>query len=647
MIRAFQWDLARQAERLDWLLLQLPRYADWGYTELYVHLEDALEFPSLPGVARRDAYSRSAFGRLVSAAGRSGIGVVPIVNLLGHTQYLIKVPELRDLNELRAPDGSPLPKGQVCPVHPRMLEVAEKLVSDVAPFCTAGRLHVGLDESFSLGRHPLSRAEIGDIGLDAHFGRYVQRLHSVVSGRGLRLGIWADMLALLPGAVAHLPRGISAYDWYYYPFERLPRMEPRNFAAYDLAPALGARGIEYWGCPMNGSFRHEPMPVFGERLANIRDWWRRCQETTAAGMLVTSWESNRLAADLTAVVDAAAACLWLEPGTEGDHAMLAKGFGRVFGGRGDLAARTALASDSRAFAGYARWEVNDHWDACALRGGTAQVASELSFYAGACRRPGLPPPLGESLGFRRYLAERDLFVRSAAARILGLRRRMGRKGTADPSVARGLVELARSAEEFGEAIGRGRRAAGKMWGFSRDRRERGPNGRMAAQDKARLLSLQRWVRAARADPRRLGTPSPVCGAWQLRFDVIVERPALQRVALEREAPGGAWETLRQRTTIEFRARAARPRAKIRREFSVPVDGPALRYRVAARGLGTVTIANVELTDGLRSLRPLGWNAARRAKLGVPAPARGFPEIDWERNTGAVVLGFAKAKRRPR
>ena len=49
MIRSFQWDLARQTERHDWLLAQLPRYADWGYHELHLHLEDAVEFPSLPG----------------------------------------------------------------------------------------------------------------------------------------------------------------------------------------------------------------------------------------------------------------------------------------------------------------------------------------------------------------------------------------------------------------------------------------------------------------------------------------------------------------------------------------------------------------------------------------------------------------------
>src|SRR6266705_651119 len=105
MVHAFQWDLARQVERLDWLLAQLPRYAEWGYRELYLHLEDAVEYPSLPGIARRDAYSYRQFSQLVDAATRAGIKVVPIVNLLGHTQYLIKAPDLRDLNELRAPDG--------------------------------------------------------------------------------------------------------------------------------------------------------------------------------------------------------------------------------------------------------------------------------------------------------------------------------------------------------------------------------------------------------------------------------------------------------------------------------------------------------------------------------------------------------------
>jgi len=643
MIAAFQWDLARQAERLDWLLAQLPRYADWGYRELYVHLEDALEYPSLPGVARGDAYSQRQFARLVDGASRVGIGVVPIVNLLGHTQYLIKVPGLRDLNELRAPDGSPLERGQVCPLHPRMLEVADLLLGDVAPFCTAGKVHVGLDESFSLGRHPLSAAEIAEIGIEAHFGRYVQRLDGVARARGLRLGMWADMLALLPGAVAYLPPGITAYDWYYYPFGRRPRIELRNFREYDLAPALRARGVGYWGCPMNGAFRHEPLPVFGERLANLRDWWRRCGSVGADGFLVTSWEPDRLAVAMTSVVDAAAASLWLDPGIDDLPGMLARGFDRVFrGGRGRELARDALACDQRAYVGYARWEIGDRWDVCASRRGVSRFDEERAFFGRlAGRRPALPAPFRASVSFRGYLAERDVYVRSTAAMIFALRRRLSRGGPADPGVARGLAALLSHAGEFASRIEAGARAARALWRLTRDRNVRGPNERMVAEDRARLRALRRWIGRCAADPRRLSSASPVCGAWQLRLDVLVAEPALQRVVVECRDASGAWRILHGRTAIEFRAEAARPRARIRRELSVPVPGPGCALRVAVRGIGRVAIASPELTDGVASLRPRGWNAARRATLGRPAPPRGLPALDWGRNADSVDLDFRK------
>jgi hypothetical protein len=643
MIAAFQWDLARQSERLEWLLGQLPRYADWGYSELYLHLEDAVEYPSLPGVARKGAYTRRQFARLVDAASRAGIGVVPIINLLGHTQYLIKVPSLRDLNELRAPDGTPLERGQVCPVHPAMLGVADALIRDMAPFCTAHKVHVGLDESFDLGRHPLSAAEIAEVGVARHFAGYVQRLTGVATSHGLRLGLWADMLALIPEAIPVLPPGIIAYDWYYYPFGKRPRMELRNFAEYDLAPALRARGIEYWGCPMNGSFRHEPLPVFGDRLANIRDWWRRCAEVKAAGLLVTSWEPNRLAIEMTTVVDAAAASLWLDPEIDDTPGMLARGFQRVFGHpNGRELARIALACDDRAFVGYARWEINERWDVCATRRGISRFEAERGFFTRlAARGPELPRPLRASADFRLYLAERDVYVRSAAAQVLALRRRMARGGPGDPRVRRGIAALLGQADQFSASIRSGLRSARALWGLTRDRRVTGPNERIVESDRARLARLRRWIQRCGAEPARLSTASPVLGAWQVLFDVVLSEPALQRVVVEARGRDGTWLPLHGRTAIEFRAEAARPNTSIRREFSVPVEGPDSRLRICVRGLGRVAVANVELTDGVTSLRPAGWPHARRRVLGRPAPRKGFPELDWGVNAASCELAFGR------
>lgn len=610
MIRAFQWDLARQVERLDWLLAQLPRYADWGYNELYLHLEDAVEYPSLPSVARRDAYSYKQFARLVNAATRAGIKVVPIVNLLGHTQYLIKVPELRDLNELRGPDGSPLERGQICPLHPRALEIAEKLLRDMAPFCTAGKVHVGLDESFHLGKHPLSRREIARVGLAAHFANHVARLHDLTRGLGLRMGMWADMLYFLPEAIRLLPTDVAAYEWYYYKFVRRPRVELFNFAESDVGERLRARGIEYWGCPMNGAFRCEPMPHFRDRLDNITSWWRHCRRMNATGFLMTSWEPNRLAIELTTAVDAAAACLWLEPEITEPAAMLERGFARVYGRtHAKAAARVALACDRFPFGGYPRWQANERWDVTSQRESVAEYHREQKFFARAIAtaKP-LPAPLRSSIELRHYFAARDVFLhsRGANSRVFAVSHRIGL------------------------------RAARLMWSQTRNRRVHGPNEQILLRDAARLRQWQR------------GKPA-FGGQWQLCYAVKNFAPAAQLVAVEQQQKDGSWRTLQSCHTIEFQARAAQPRGRIIREHAAPVewDGDLRHFpvlRIALRGIGQVLVEQPALTDGSASYPAANRPHSKRILLGDPAPQRGFPKINLTENSAQFLLDFTPARR---
>jgi predicted RNA-binding Zn-ribbon protein involved in translation (DUF1610 family) len=626
MIRAFQWDLARQVERLDVLQKLLPQYASWGYQELYLHLEDAVVYPSLPGVARPDAYTYKQLAQLVDTATHADIKVVPIVNLLGHTQYLIKDPELRDLNELRASDGSALERGQLCPLHPRTLEIAESLLRDLAPFCTAGKVHVGLDESFHIGKCPHCREEIVRNGLARHFAGHVGRLHAIVRFLGLRMGIWADLLNFIPEAIPLLPASVIAYDWYYYPFRRHPRVELFNFAESDLATPLRARGIEYWGCPMNGAFRYEPLPIFRDRLANLRSWWQRCRKTGAGGFLVTSWESYRLALEMTTVVDAAAASLWLDGGApDNDLDWLAGGFARVFGKTGArTAAKAALACDRYPFSGYARWQIDDRWDANAMPGMDQTLAKEEKHFARIDRKK-LPVPLAASIAFRHYLAQRDVFVQAGAAGVFALRKTLAQRGVKDNApYLKLLAKLETEAVVFSRTIAGGRGAARAMWRRTRNPKVRGQNETILDADATRLRTWREWLRAVRRSPEKVFAASPVCGAWQLTFIVHNFAPALQRVVVEQQQADGSWRELLGRHTIEFRAEAASPRAGIRRPFSVPVGSPDDVLRISVHGLGQVGIERIELTDGVETLLPPSKRG--RTVLGRPAPRHGFPDI---------------------
>ncbi|AOS43800.1 Glycosyl hydrolase family 20, catalytic domain [Lacunisphaera limnophila] len=624
LVRAFQWDLARQVERLDFLKKLLPRYAAWGYQELYLHLEDAIHYPSLPGIGREDAYTHAALGELVAAATRCGIRVVPIVNLLGHTQYLIKHPDLRDLNELRDERGGPRPQGQVCPLHPRLPEIAGKLLHDLAPYCTAGKVHVGLDESFHLGKCPRCREEVARIGLGGHFAGHVNRLHQQVTELGLQMGIWADMLYFVPEAIPLLPAGITAYDWYYYPFRRKPKVEFYNFAERDLHPALKKQGIAYYGCPMNGAFRHEPLPVYGDRLANIRSWWQRCQNVGAEGLLITSWEANRLALETATVVDAAAASLWLEPGPDDATTMLTRGLARLgVGPPARAQARALLAADDHAFSGYARWQINDRWDVLAGTEPLKRYDTDRRFYTRLhAAAYSWNEAFAAALGFRLYLAERDVFVRQAARDVFRLRRLLARSDQAGLEALH--AAMGRNADDFAPALDAGIAAARAMRRHSRDRRRPGQNEALLRKDRARLQVWRRWLTKISHDPTAIGAATPVCGAWQLQLMVHNFTPAVQKVIVEQRVNDEAWQEIASRYTIEFRAEAARSHSRIVRELTVPIPHPDCPLRLRVGGVGEVMVSRVTLTDGIQVYQALP--PKRRKRLGLKAPQAGFPDL---------------------
>ena len=598
---------------------QLPRYADWGYQELYLHLEDAVEFPRLPKIARGDAYSYKQMERLVTKAEKLGIKTVPIINLLGHTQYIVKVPEYRDLNECRHPDGSPKETGQICPLHPRTLEIAEKLIRDMRPFCTAGKVHVGLDESFSLGQHPLSKDEIKRIGRAAHFARHVQRLRKLTRSLNLEMGMWADMLYFLPEAIPLLPKDITAYDWYYYPFKKHPQVEFFNYIERDLATPLKKHGIKYWGCPMNGAFRYEPLPHFHDRLTNIKTWWNRCLKNNAEGMLITSWEPYRLAMETTTLVDAAAAQLWLKPADTSHESMLSTGLKRTFDVKKPKPmARALLKADDHAFTGYPRWEINKDWALASGGDGDLQLFRDTSRFVAKLKQRAAkwPAVLRSSIDYRSYLAQRDLLVREGQSLVAQLRQSTAAGKSTKPI----LAKLHALSDQLSPVLKDGLRAARAMWKFSRYPKPVGPNEAILAHDTKQLKQLREWLRAVGENQQIAFTSNPLIGRWQCSYEVRNTQPGVLRIDLSQKV-AEKWLVIKSCYTIEFISTAARPRNGPTHIHAAPIDydpthGP-IELKLSTQGTGIVKIAHLTLNDGVNVLKPVGRKLIQLGSLQTP------------------------------
>jgi hypothetical protein len=270
--------------------------------------------------------------------------------------------------------------------------------------------------------------------------------------------------------------------------------------------------------------------------------------------------------------------------------MLERGFQRVFGKKtARKAARVALACDQFPFSGYPRWEINSSWNVVSRTESPVEYQKEEKHFARLAKRArGTPGPLRASVELRHYFAARDLFVR---------------RGGPKPSVQRAT------------------RAAREMWERTRDPQAHGPNEEIL-----------------RADAMRLQHPRP--RGWQLCYRVKNFAPVAQLVAVEQQRDDGTWATLQACHTIEFQARAARPRGHFMRAHAAPLDWDGdlekiPRLRFALRGMGAVRLSEVLLSDGHTS-----WKARlARSTLGFPAPRRGFPQLDWAQNRDTIAVHF--------
>ena len=145
-------DLKGMPLQPDYICDVMSMLARHGATGLVLEWEDMLPFSGrLAAVAAKDAYTPGEVARVLATARALELEVVPLVQTIGHLEYVLKLAEFSDLRE------DPLEWGTLCPADPRAHALLRELIGQVLalhPDCR--KLHIGCDEP-ALGHSPLTR----------------------------------------------------------------------------------------------------------------------------------------------------------------------------------------------------------------------------------------------------------------------------------------------------------------------------------------------------------------------------------------------------------------------------------------------------------------------------------------------------------
>ena len=315
-IVGFHIDMNIAQFRGEYLKERLKLLAGLGYNTILWEVENNIRWETCPECVSPNAFTKEEFEDILVYSRNLGLEPIPLLQTIGHCEYVLKNEKYRRLAEL------PGRIDQYCPQNPEVITFLQKWIDEyLEVFGNIRYFHLGADEAYALGECPRCRADAEKNSLSGLYISHINTLSRPLADKGIRPIIWGDMILHHPEALDRLSRKIMIFDWLYdryfgsgqvniwgqgnrgrddldamtlerfgrylYPFGDEPGRDPDPFytAAY-----LEDRGFDVVICPSSscyGDSVYAPRTYF--HMRNTSDSCRQGLSGGRKGAVLTSW----------------------------------------------------------------------------------------------------------------------------------------------------------------------------------------------------------------------------------------------------------------------------------------------------------------------------------------------------------------------
>lgn len=265
------------------LVRLLEIFAAAGYNAVLAEWEDTFPWTVDERFRSETAYSPETIRKFVSAAGRLGIEIIPLVQCLGHMETPLRLPEYAPMREL------PHDEAVLNPLAPGARALVEKMVADVLRLMPRVRyFHLGGDEAWTFGSHPDTKKFIARHGKGALYLKHVEPILDMLNRRGIRPLLWHDMMREWDSAaLKRLARKADLVVWGY-------RGHPDTTTGHwnkSVIERFVAHKVALWGA---GAYKgadgfDKDLPDPAARADNMRAWMEVSARYGFRGIIATAW----------------------------------------------------------------------------------------------------------------------------------------------------------------------------------------------------------------------------------------------------------------------------------------------------------------------------------------------------------------------
>ncbi len=273
----------------------LTRSVLLGFNALLLYTEDTYQIADEPYFGyMRGAYTGEELRDLDRFAERLGIEIIPCLQTLGHLEQILRWPAFRDIKDT---------DDVLLVDEPKSYALIEKMIAAWSCAVRSRRIHIGMDETHSVGRGRFYDLHGDERHFDI-FNRHLTRVVEICRNHGLQPMIWSDM---------YFRMGNAKNDYY----------DPGTVIPDDVVRGIPEDvGLVYWDYSHDSKAfyadwieRHRQLgrvPVMASGVwAGNKFWYDRhitekivppcleaCRETGVREVMFTLWGDDGLLCDL-------------------------------------------------------------------------------------------------------------------------------------------------------------------------------------------------------------------------------------------------------------------------------------------------------------------------------------------------------------
>ena len=284
--RGYHLDIARGAvpnvkefkRILKWLFLL-------KYNYLAIYFEDLFPWKSHSQIGKhRGRMTEDELNETIEHGRHLGVTVFPSLELCGHMEHILSLPDFEDFSEWHDPR-----EGCLDLSNENAMEFAYQLLKEVVKFFPSKYVHVGGDETWALGRGK-SLGKTWSFRGPALYESHHRRMVQIVKENQKEPILWGDMIAGMylgeEGAKwaelieSEIWKEALVANWDYNPSPKL------HFE--DKIHLFKDRGISQIACPGLSNWNRY-YPNVQTAMENLRNFLGAAREEDLFGFLITAW----------------------------------------------------------------------------------------------------------------------------------------------------------------------------------------------------------------------------------------------------------------------------------------------------------------------------------------------------------------------